>query len=286
MTASTPEVGGIFRTAETLPTLPGVVRRLTLMADTGTATTEEMARVVNTDQVLAGKVLKLVNSALFGFSGRIATVSGAIILLGVNVVKSLAVSSAVFEIMEKHVLGLWTHSMGVAAAANVLATRLRLPDVEEIATAGLLHDIGKVVVKLTYPKETDRLDGLAESRGITMVEAERQHLGVDHAEIGGRVARHWRLPDRLVEPIAFHHDVAHSIAHRQRTAVIHVADILIRGSAFDGTVQTTVPTLDPAGWESLDLNEALLEAVIEEMEERLVDVTSFSLEMQSGHGRS
>ena len=285
MTTPSPEIASIFRTAETLPTLPGVVRRLTLMADTGTATTEELARLVNTDQVLAGKVLKLVNSVLFGFSGRIATVSGAIILLGVNVVKSLAVSSAVFEIMEKHVLGLWTHSMGVAAAANVLATHLHLPDAEEISTAGLLHDIGKVVVKLNFPEETDRLNGLAESLGITMVEAERQHLGVDHAEIGGRVARHWRLPDRLVEPIAFHHDVSCSVTHRQRTAVIHLADILIRASAFDDTLRAAVPTLDPAAWEALDLTEDLLASVIGEMEERLVDVTSFSLDIQS-HGRA
>ena len=276
-------VRSLLRTAETLPTLPAVVQKLTALAATGTATTEEMAKIVNTDQVLAGKVLKLVNSALFGFSGRIATVSGALILLGVNVVRSLAVSSAVLEIMEKHVLGLWTHSMGVAAASNVIATRLKLPDIEEISTAGLLHDIGKVVVKMNYPAKTEELMTLAETQGVPLVEIERLHLGLDHAEVGGQVATHWRFPERLVEPITWHHDVARSINFQQRTAVVHLADILVRASAFDGSIRTPVPGLQPAAWNSLQLTRDLMEVLIDEVDERLTEVMSFQMGIQPGN---
>jgi putative nucleotidyltransferase with HDIG domain len=271
----------MIRDTKTLPTLPGIIAKLGTMADSNRASASEMARVVSSDQVLSAKVLRLVNSAFYGFPGRVSTVSNALILLGVNVVKSLAITSSIFDIMEKNVVGLWEHSMGTAVAANALSKTLKIPDAEETSTAALLHDIGKVIIKIKLEKDFDQLTMLMDEKGYSMLEAERELLATDHAEIGGWLAGSWLLPEKLIEPIAFHHQVEKSSAHQMKTAVVHVADVLIKASGFGFSGDHLVPRIQPVAWKKLGLTETLLEAIIEEVEDKLVEVKNFSLEIQT-----
>lgn len=278
------EIRRIIKDTKSLPTLPGVIAKLGSLAENNRISVQEMARVVSSDQVLSAKVLKLVNSAFYGFSGRVSTVSNALILLGVNVVKSLAISSSIFEIMEKNVVGLWEHSMGVAVAANVMAKRLKLPEPEETSTAALLHDIGKVIIKIKLEGDFDKLTESIENKGLMMIEAEREFLQTDHAEIGEWLGQTWLLPEKLIEPIAFHHHVEKSVVHQTKTAVVHIADVLIKASAFGFSGDHIVPRIQPAAWNRLKMDLPLLESIIAEVEDKLVEVKNFSLEIQSNDG--
>jgi putative nucleotidyltransferase with HDIG domain len=275
------EIRGIIRDTKTLPTLPGIIAKLGSLADNDKVSAQEMARVVSADQVLSAKVLRLVNSAFYGFPGRVSTVSNALILLGVNVVKSLAITSSIFDIMEKNVVGLWEHSMGVAVAASTISRRLKLPDPEEISTAALLHDIGKVIIKIKLEKDFDQLTSLMAEKRMTLLEAERELLDTDHAEIGAWLARSWLLPEKLIEPVEYHHQVDKSLIHQTKTAVVHIADVLIKASGFGFSGDKFVPRIQPMAWKKLGLNETLLDAIIMEIEDKLVDVKNFSLEIQS-----
>jgi len=274
------EIKRIIKDTKSLPTLPGVIAKLGSLAENNSVSVHEMARVVSSDQVLSAKVLRLVNSAFYGFSGRVSTVSNALILLGVNVVKSLAISSSIFEIMEKNVVGLWEHSMGVAVTANVMSKRLKLPEPEETSTAALLHDIGKVIIKIKLQEDYSHLSALINEDGMMMIEAERELLEADHAEIGEWLGQNWLLPEKLIEPIACHHDVARSKLHQLKTSVVHVSDILIKASGFGFSGDNIVPLIQPVAWKKLGLNDQLLAAIIEEVEEKLVEVKNFSLEIQ------
>lgn len=280
MTDKRAEIQSIIRDTKSLPTLPGIITKLGSLADNDKISSQEMARVVSADQVLSAKVLRLVNSAFYGFPGRVSTVSNALILLGVNVVKSLAITSSIFEIMEKNVVGLWEHSMGVAVAANTIAKKLNLPEAEETATAALLHDIGKVIIKIKFKDDYEQFSALI-AKGMTMREAERELLGTDHAEIGGWLINSWLLPEKLIEPVSCHHDVEKSLAHQTKTAVVHVADVLIKASGFGFSGDDLVPRIHPVAWTRLNLNEQLLETIIAEVEEKLVATKNFSLEIQS-----
>lgn len=269
----------IIMDTKTLPTLPGVITKLNALSENEKASVQEMARIVSSDQVLSARILRLANSPSYGFY-RVSTISNAMILLGVNVVKSLALSSSIFEIMEKNSIGLWEHSLGVATAANIIAKKLGVPEVEEIATAGLLHDIGKVIIGLKCAEGVVEIRRAIKNDELYVRDAERMVLDTDHAEVGGWLSKSWYLPDKLSEPIAFHHDPAKSEDHRVKTAVVHMADILIKASGFGDSGEQYVPAIEPVAWEILKLDENLLEEIVIELEDKLIEVKNFSLEMQ------
>lgn len=265
---------------KTLPTLPNVIQKLNTLSDNDKSSVQEMARIVSSDQVLSARILRLANSPSYGFY-RVSTISNAMILLGVNVVKSLALSSSIFAIMEKERIGLWEHSLGVGVAANLIARKLKLPECEEIATAGLLHDIGKVIIGLKCQEAERDILELVRERNIYAMDAELEILNTDHAEIGAWLSRSWFLPDKLSEPIAFHHDVAKSKHHRIKTSVVHIADVLIKASGFGNSGDSFVPPIQEVAWDTLKLNEQLVTELVDEVEDKLVEVKNFSLEMMA-----
>jgi putative nucleotidyltransferase with HDIG domain len=264
-----------------LPTLPGIVLKLSRMAEDPDTTIEQMEKVISRDHILATKLLKLVNSAFFGFRQRISSLNSAIILLGFNVIRSLIISGSIFEIMESQDRELWEHSLGCAVASNVLATRLGLSDPEEISTAGLIHDIGKVAIKMELPGEQEQIRKLVEERRVTTITAERAVLGFDHTEAGSWLARSWNLPAKLVEPIACHHDPRLARDNQLAASVVHFSNIIIRGLGYGHGRDNWVPPLVQRAWRLLGLTAPDVDQVLEEVEEKLWDVKGFSLEINS-----
>ena len=269
----------IIMDTRTLPTLPGVVSKLNELSENEKSSVREMARIVSSDQVLSARILRLANSPSYGFY-RVSTISNAMILLGVNVVKSLALSSSIFEIMEKKCVDLWEHSLGVGVAANLIARKLALPECEEIATAALLHDIGKVIISIKCSEADQAIRQTVQEKNIYVLEAEREVLDTDHAEIGAWLAKSWFLPEKLSEPIAFHHDVTLSRDHRIKSSVVHIADVLVKASGFGNSGDVFVPKIQQPAWDALKLSYEFLAEVVEELEDKLIEAKNFSLEMQ------
>jgi putative nucleotidyltransferase with HDIG domain len=274
------EIRAIIMNTSSLPTLPGIITKLNALSENDKSSVQEMARLVSSDQVLSARILKLANSPSYGFY-KVSTISNAMILLGVNVVKSLALSSSIFEIMEKNSIGLWEHSLGAGVAANIISRRLKLPECEEISTAALLHDIGKVIIRLNFGDDYRQLLALIEEDNVSMMEAERRLLGTDHAEVGAWLAKSWFLPDKLIEPIGFHHEVAAAPSQQTKASVVHFANILIKASGFGFSGDDFVPLIQPAAWEKLGMTESVLTEIVEELEDKLIDTKNFSLEMQT-----
>ncbi len=264
-----------------LPTLPGIVAKLTRMAEDPDTTTEQMGRVISKDHILAAKLLKLVNSAFYGFPQKISSLSSAIILLGFNVIKSLIISASIFELMESSDVELWEHSLGTAVAASILAKRLGIKDPEEVSTAGLIHDIGKVAVKMELPEQYDEILNIVEMKKVSMFEAERLVLGLDHAEVGGWLAKSWFLPRKLVEPISCHHLPKASKEEPLASAILHFSDVLIRGLGYGHGTDIWVPPLSKFAWDTLGLSAQDLDEILAQVEENLWEVKGFSLDIQS-----
>lgn len=266
-----------------LPTLPGIVIKLTKMAEDPDTTTEQMGKLISKDHILAAKLLKLVNSAFYGFPQRISSISSAIILLGFNVIKSLIISASIFEVMEDQDVELWEHSLGCAVACSVMATRLGISDPEEVSTAGLIHDIGKVAIKMELADVYQVLRDTVEERQVSLYFAENEVLGLNHSEVGGWLAKKWNLPGKLVEPIACHHDPRKAKTEQLASAVVHFGDIIIRGMGYGHGRDVWVPPLSKRAWRLLDFSPEDLDQIIDEIEEKLWDVKGFSLEIQSNY---
>lgn len=273
-----------LRETKNLPTLPGIISKLTRMADDPETTTEQMGKVISKDHILAAKLLKLVNSAFYGFPQRISSLSSAIILLGFNVVKSLIISASIFEVMEDQDVELWEHSLGCAVVCSVIGKRLGISEPEEVSTAGLIHDIGKVAIKMELPQEYKMINRLVQERKLTMRQAEKEVLGLDHAEAGGWLTRSWNLPAKLIEPIACHHDPRKAKNEQMTSSIIHFSDIVIRGLGYGHAGDDKVPMLSKRAWQLLNLSVGDLDEIMAEVEDKLWDVKGFSLEIHSEPG--
>ncbi len=245
-----------------LPTVPGNLKRISAIIEKPGLTLDELGRFVASDPALASKVLKMVNSAIYGFPGRITAISYAVMLLGLNVVKGLLLGIAVLDIMEKAMRGLWTHSVGCAVAARCIAEKKGIKDPEDFSIAGLLHDIGKVILVLEYQKEYEKAMEVAAEEKIPIFNAEKYIFSNGHADVAMWLTEKWRFPRNLVEVIANHHNPALSRVAPLETAIIHVADIFVRARGIGFAGDSYVPDLNTQAFDLLNLSDVDIKDIL------------------------
>lgn len=238
-----------------LPAIPLVVSKLLRVIDSPALSINEIGDIISKDQALTARLLKMVNSPIYGFPGRISSVSQALILLGLNVVKGMLLGISVFDIMEKTIMGLQEHSLCVAVAAKVIAVNKGLKEPEEVMVSALIHDIGKVALKIKFPAEYESAMELAGKENISLKDAEERVFGINHADAGGWLAQKWHFPCTLLQPIAYHHKPHLAKDAPLQTAIVHVADLLVKkmGVGFSGDNITPLPSPDIG--EGLSLSE-------------------------------
>ena len=239
-----------------LPTLPHVVQKLASMIGRPNVSAEEIGSLIEKDQVLSAKVLRLANSPFYGFPSRIASVAHAVVVLGLNVVKGLTLCATAFDMMKNAGMNeLWRHSLGVAITAHILGTKAALKNPEEVFVAGLLHDIGKVVLYVKWPDVGRQITTAARQSAHSLMESEQKLFDVTHADVGGWLATAWHLPTSLREPILYHHTPAAAQGAQLQTAIVHVADILVKGLACGNPGDELVPPLARQAWDLVGLDE-------------------------------
>lgn len=259
---------------KSLPTFPESILRINELI--GGEDPEEsftrIARVIEIDPVLCARILRLVNSAFYGVSGAVVTVYDALLMLGLDIVKGLILSTSVIDILGGRnggLSGLWEHSFGAAVAAAALGRVVGLDRVEELSAAGLMHDIGKVVLASQLPDDYGAVVEHAITEQTTIREGEAERLGVTHDEIGHWLVTRWRLPAALAEPIALHHQPAKATRHQEAAAVVHVADLMIRGYGFGFPGDDVMPLVEPAAWRLLTLTSDKITAALRRMHDDL-----------------
>ena len=250
-----------------LPTTPDVLKRISAIIEKPDISLDGISNFISSDPALTTKILKMVNSAVYGFPGRISSVSHATVLLGLNVIKGLLIGASVFELMQESMLGLWEHSLNCAITAKFIARRKGLKEPEDVYAAGLLHDIGKVILILQFPDEYEKVVGETDMKGITIFEAEKNHFVETHAGVGSWLAEKWHFPLNLVESIKYHHEPHLSKNAPLETAIVHVSDILVRAMGFGFAGDPFVPALNPAAFEYLALNENDIRKILREVKD-------------------
>ncbi|HEY3295759.1 MAG TPA: HDOD domain-containing protein [bacterium] len=228
-------VATVLRNITALPTLPDVAVKLLELGEKPTTSAGDLARLVERDMSLATRVLRLVNSSFFGVRREVTSIQHAVMILGVSNLRSIVLSGAVSDLFDrKGAVGsfnreeFWKHSVAVAATSRIIAQKVKLVDAEIAFTAGLIHDMGKVVVDRYLHPEFVRVVELLDDPEMTMRNAENTVLGVNHAEIGHHLAVYWNLPEILLEAVGYHHRPLEAPEYRSVAAIVGTADALVR----------------------------------------------------------
>jgi putative nucleotidyltransferase with HDIG domain len=205
----------IQATITKMPSLSTTVVKVLETCNDPRASANDLKRVISLDPVLTGRVLKLINSAYFAIGKPITSLTRAIIMLGVNTVKNLALSFAILTNMQGsgsfHAFTtnqFWLHCLGVGVVAKTLAAANghSPAEQEEYFVAGLLHDLGKLPLNKQFPEEYFQVSKIAEKENKPFFLGEDMMLGLDHCRVGEMIAQKWRLGDGLIETLAHHHN--------------------------------------------------------------------------------
>ncbi len=258
---------------KSLPTFPESIVRINqvLSSEDGDESFERIAAVLDMDPVMTARILRLVNSAFYGASGAVATVYDALVMAGLDVVKGIILSTHAMDLLSSRqgMRGLWEHCFGTAVAAGSLARVLGVGRQTEISAAALMHDIGKVVLATQLPGDYAEVVEHARAASCCVLEAEVALLGVGHDEIGKWLVSRWKLPAALAEPIALHHTPEKATRFPEATAIVHVADLMVRAYGFGFPGDHVMPEPSSHAWRLLHLTPAKIEEAVESMHRQL-----------------
>lgn len=266
-----------------IPTLPSVVTQVNRVLQDDGESLESVISIIEKDPPLTLKVLRLANSSYYGMSRAVRTVKEAVLILGLNTIRSIAMAVSVGKLFREDLNGvlnmkdLWIHSLHCAVASKGLMKHMGTVAAEEGFICGLVHDIGKVIMAMNLPDETKRVGEtlLAREGGGAWWEVEREMLGFTHAEVGGLIASRWNFPKPYCEAIECHHWPERTGEDGEKSEnllafSIFAGDSLARAEAANGREEGHEP--DPAVLKALHIEPGGYPNVLEKVREDFENV--------------
>ncbi len=243
--AETPDHQGlraeILKAVKDLPPMPKVLFKIQKLLLDPNSDAKQVAEYIETDQALAARVLKMANSPFYGMSGKVSSVQHAAVILGFKTLGELTTLAGFSDFMGKRLPGynynsdqLWKHSLAVALAARIIAEKINPKLTNEALTAGLIHDMGKIILDPYVLEHREVFDEFVEDENQTFMVAEKQVLGFDHAEIAFEICESWKFPAPLGQAIKYHHRPSLSDGS-EMAFILHLADYIavLSGSGYD-----------------------------------------------------
>jgi HD-like signal output (HDOD) protein len=247
-----------IKTIANLPTLPHIASRLMRIVNSPSASADTVAALVSQDISLSAKVLRLANSAFYGIPRSVNTLNNAVIILGFKIIQTMVLSLTVFDMFaqggEKRPApfdrdAFWEHSLRCAVIARLLAHKRKRNyalDPEEAFCAGLLHDIGKVVMEQYLNKDFHMALYHAQANKIPIFDAEREVLGYTHCDVASWLTGTWSLPEEIEQPLVCHHEPEEATICADAVWVCHIANIMSKiDTVNEAAVEDTLKELEP-----------------------------------------
>ena len=232
-----------------IATLPEVTMRIIEVVQDERSTAHDLHQIVRNDPALSARVLRVVNSAFYGLPGQIGSIDRAIMLLGLNAVKNIAIAASIGKMFKSSVIcddftgkDLWTHSVAVGATNKLIASAAGMSLPDEAFLTGLIHDIGLVAVMQCHAEDIQKIVDLTKS-GVPYRKAEEKIIGANHQEIGIALTTKWKFPRSFQFVTGFHHEpTTLAPENRMLSAITHISDILCARGEFG--MKITVETED------------------------------------------
>jgi HD-like signal output (HDOD) protein len=258
-----------IRGVTALATLPEVTAHIIATVEDPRSSASNLHKIISHDPALVTRILKLVNSAFYGLPGQVGSIDRAIVLLGLNAVKNIAIAASLGQLFRGAKLcdkfsarDLWTHCIAVAVAGRELAKGLKVPLLDEAFLGGMIHDSGILISLQAWPEKTRAICNTVLKNGGDFCQAEQQALGVDHQALGQALAEQWKFPATCRLVAGAHHNPANvQDDSRLLVTIVYVADTICCQSAQGFNLTAMNQQLDPALLAEAKIEPALIEQV-------------------------
>lgn len=290
MTLDSAKLRATIEAITDLPTLPTVVARISSQIGNPATNAADIGKLIEQDQALTSKVLRLVNSAYYGFPKQIKSIQHAVVILGFNKVKTVVITASVFDLLKQRdpkrldLKRFWQHSLGAAIASKVVAESFGVGhSADDAFIGGLLHDVGKIVLDQYQPTIYGPVVRYAQEKGILLLESEKEVMGLTHAGVGEWIMEKWRLPPTIVNMVRYHHTPVRAVERREMVAAVHIGDILTRALGIGSGGDNRIPVIDPTVASNHMIDANYLERIINKITVELGKADEF-FALISGRG--
>lgn len=265
----------IVKKVSTIATLPEVTNEIIRTVEDPRSTASQLHKIVSHDPALVTRILKVVNSAFYGLPGQVGSIERAIVLLGLNAVKNLAVAASLGQMFRGSKLcegftpkDLWKHCIAVGVAARDIAKQMKLPIAEEAFLAGMIHDMGILIAMQVHPEQTVRVCEASKKGEKSFCELEREIIGVDHQQLGQALAEQWKFPRACQLVAGFHHQpTLLSDQNRRLVTVIAAADTICCQSKHGFNLTAFNQKLETVGLSDVQLDPATVQTTASNLDE-------------------
>ena len=267
----------IVQDVSTIHSLPLFYSRLDEAINHPRSSITDIGKVISEDQGLTARILKLANSPLFGYFSKIETISQAVTIIGIQQVRDLAMALSVMDVfagIPKELINMeqfWRHSIATGLTARLLATSQRESNLERFFVAGILHDVGRLIMFIKLPELCMEMLEECKEHNRLLYHVEKERLGFDHAEIGGNLLRKWKIPPSVAEPTEYHHRPHRAELYPREASLLHLADIFAHALEIGSSGGIFVPHLDAKIWAGLNLSPLLFSSLIKQIDKTFAE---------------
>ena len=278
----------LVRGSDKIGSPPEVFVRLNEALNRGSYSVDELAGIVAADAGLTVRLLCVANSSFFGFSRKIVNLSEAIGAIGVNHLRELVTASSViskFGAVPGNLVSMdafWRHSVAVGLAARILAGARKELNLENYFIAGVLHDVGRLVMLLKMAEPYRQVIERCRASGELLYVVERERFGFDHAAVGEALLLQWNLSPMLAEAVGAHHAPKNAERHAMCAAMVHLGDVLAHALELGGSGERFVPRISPVAWARFGLHPSVLGTVMEQLDQQYQQMVSL---IETGTGK-
>ncbi|MCL1966644.1 MAG: HDOD domain-containing protein [Fibromonadales bacterium] len=273
----------LINSLDELPTLPSVFFTVNKMLSDPRTSAIDIGKAISLDQVIASKVLKLANSSFYGFTSRVNTIPHAVAVLGFSSTKNIVLTTSVISTLnlKARIKGFsladfWKHSAAVGTIAKLIANESYPQKREEAFVAGLLHDIGKLILAICAPEFFAETIKLAISKNCLFLEVEKEVVGISHPETVAHINNKWNLPEEITAVIINHHrNIGDAGEYAMLTAIVQLADILARGLQFGHPCDFSMPIIEDNVLDLIKITPKKLDKILRDSYESLQSAMVF-----------
>ena len=278
------QIESMLKNIDGLPSFPGIVQKVLSMVSDPDANFQELANEISRDPGLTAAIIRLSNSAYYSPSREIRSVHEAIVTLGLRTVKDIVLVTTSRGILKQSLDGykldaaeLWDHSLLVAGLSARVAEKTKVGVGPDVAfTAGLMHDVGKVVLASFFRKIYRKIDmEMKEDPSLRFTELEKKHMGYSHSEVGAHLLKIWNFPRELIEAALYNYDPEKAKINPALTAIVHVANMITLSAGVGVDAGGMAEPLSKAALETLQMKEEDLKELYENLPELMEDLKAF-----------